>query len=312
MKRETGKKAEVIWCCGNLAAFFLSLGKYSKANRYNQEALSIASEIGDRVVKASSLLIQGTIFFSIGDCVKAEEYCRESLTISKEIENRAVEARCWLCLGDVFFKKGEYVNAEEHFTKSLAISEDIGDVFWHYQSLEKLARLGLQEKRNQEAIPYLITAIEKCEKMRGSIPDNDQWKILFSDTKISSYQTLCTLLLQTGNREPALHVSELGKARALADLMSAKYSVKNQVSANPQTWSGIESVMERERNCSCLYVSYSSNSMYFWILKKGGVMHFRAIGRKEIIAHEGLVQNLEDFFCEQELQKSWHATKGAT
>ena len=133
--------------------------------------------------------------------------------------------------------------------------------------------------------------------MRGSLRDNDHWKISFADSNISSYHNLCRLLCEIGNPQPALYVSELGKARALADLMSAHYSVKIQVSANPQTWFGIESIMDKERNCSCLYVSYSLDMIYFWILKRSGLTQFQEIKGKDHIAYKGLVKNLDDFFA---------------
>ena len=80
-------------------------------------------------------------------------------------------------------------------------------------------------------------------------------------------------------------------ARALADLMSAQYSV---LSANPQTWTDIESIMDRELNCSCLCVSFSPGSIYFWILKGGGVTLFREIKGSEVIAYEGTIKNLDE------------------
>ena len=295
--RETGDKGGVFKCCQILAALFASLGKYPKANEYNQEALIIASEIGHRAGKAWSLLLQGSILSSLRRYVEAKEYCGGAIAISKEIGDRALEASCYLNLGRMFFNDGEYDKAEEHFKKSLAISEDIGDVSTHFASLKELAYVRLQEGNNQEATSYLLAAIEKCEQMRGSLRDNDQWKISFTDKNISSYQNLCRLLCLTGNPELALYVSELGKARALADLMSAQYAVKNQVSANPQTWAGIETIMDRERNCSCLYVSYSRERIYFWILKRGQLTQFREIKGKELIAYEGLVKNLDDFFA---------------
>ena len=236
ISRKNGDKEGVMVCCSNLAALLHRLRKYSKANTYNREALSIASEIRHRAGKARSLLTQGAILLGIGDCVKAKKYFEEAVTISKEIGNRPTEANCCFLLGEVLFQEGKNVNAEKQFGMSLAISEDTGHVFEQYKSLVALARLRLKDKRRKEATSYLQMAIEKYEKMRGCLPNNDQWKILFSGTEISSYRTLCILLLECGNPEPALYVSELGKARALADLMSAKYSVKNQVSANPQTW----------------------------------------------------------------------------
>ena len=104
------------------------------------------------------------------------------------------------------------------------------------------------------------------------------------------------------NRKPAnttdttLYVSELGKARALADLMSAQYSVMSQVSANPETWAGFETIIDIERNCSCLYVSYSLGWIYIWILKKNSLPQFRKIEGKKILIDRGCLQNLEHFF----------------
>ena len=295
--RKHGGKPGVLHCCYNLAVSLYFLGKYPKANEYNQEALIIASEIGDRAGKAASLSVQGAILCSIGDYVKAKKYCEEAVTIIKEIGHREEEVRCCLLLGLTLFKDGECVKADEQFVKALAISDDIGSILGHFQSLEALALVRSQEGKNLEATSYLLTAIEKCEKMRGSLRDNDHWKISFTDNKISSYNNLCRLLCKNGHPELALYVLELGKARALADLMSARYSVTSQVSANPETWAGIETIMDRELNCSCLYVSYSLDRMYFWILKRNGPSHFRLIEGKQIVTYEGRVKNLDDFFA---------------
>ncbi len=302
IERKSGAKQEVHNCCHNLADSFLSLGRYPKAIQYIKEALIIASEIGDRAGKATSLLAHGFILYSIGGYdVKVKEYCGKAIAISKEIGLRPTLGQCYLLLGRVLFQKGKYDKAEDYVKKSLAISEDIGDIKGHFHSLQALACVRLKEGKNQEAMSYLLSAIEKCEKMRGSLRDNDHWKISFADSNISSYHNLCRLLCQIGNPQPTLYVSELGKARALADLMSAHYSVKIQVSANPQTWFGIESIMDKERNCSCLYVSYSLDMIYFWILKRSGLTQFREIKGKDHIAYKGLVKNLDDFFCHHEL-----------
>ena len=235
--------------------------------------------------------------YSIGGYVKGKEYYEEAIAITKETGSRKKEAQCYLLLGHGVCEEGEYGKAEDHFNKALAISEEIGDISLHFKLLQALAHLRLKEGKNGEAKSYLFTAIQKCEKMRSCLRDNDHWKISFMDSNISSFYNLCTLLCQTGNPQPALYVSELGKARALADLMSAQYSVRNQVSANPQTWSEIENIMDKERNCSCLYVSYSLGTIYFWILKRSGLTQFRNIKGKESIAYEGRVKNLDDFFA---------------
>ena len=99
-------------CCHNLAASFRSLSRYPKANECNQEALFIASKIGDRDGKANSLLVHGHILYSISNCVKTKECYEEAIAISKEIGDRDLQANCCLSLGKVLFKDGEYVKAE--------------------------------------------------------------------------------------------------------------------------------------------------------------------------------------------------------
>ena len=155
-----------------------------------------------------------------GYAVKVKEYCGKAIAISKEIGLRQTQA-------NVLFEEGEYDEADDYFKKSLAISEDIGNIAGHFHSHRVLVQVILKEGKIKKAVSYLLTAIEKCEKMRGSLRDNDHWKISFTDRNMSSYHDLCRLLCETGNPQPALCVSELGKARALADLMSAQYSVKN-------------------------------------------------------------------------------------
>ena len=126
--------------------------------------------------------------------------------------------------------------------KALTISESIGHIKTQFLSLQSLAQKRIHENKIQEAISYFLASIAKCEQMRGSLRDNDEFKLSFSDHYICSYQDLCTLLCETGNSNAALYVSQLTKA--LADLMSAQYSVKNQITANPKTWADIESIMD--------------------------------------------------------------------
>ncbi|KAL9951650.1 hypothetical protein ACROYT_G044358 [Oculina patagonica] len=80
--------------------------------------------------------------------------------------------------------------------------------------------------------------------------------------------------------------------------MSAQYSVENQISANPQSWVGIESVMEKELSCTCLYFCYSDYDIFLWILKERKVVYFRNVD-EEMIAQKGLVENLDQFFANE-------------
>ena len=279
-----------------LGTNFLSLGKYSKANEYNQKALVIFKEIGDRAGVAACYLAQGTILMFIRNVIPAKEWLEKAIATGKEIGDKKLEAASCLNYGILLFNEAEYVRGEEYIMNGLVLSELTGDIVVEYRSLQVMAHLRLKEGKIQEAISYFLSGIEKCEKMRGSLLDNDQFKISFLDLKITSYRELSTLLCNIGNASEALYVSELSKARALADLMSTRYSVEIKIPANPGSLAGIEGIVTKECNLTCLYVSYCSDNIYLWILNASGVQHFHTINGNELIASEGLSQQLEEFF----------------
>ena len=200
----------------------------------------------------------------------------------------------YLHLGRVFLHRAEYDRAEHYIKMALASSEAIGDISGQFSSLEMMGQLRIVEGKIQEAISYFHSAIEKCEKMHDSLCDNDTFKISFLDSNIRCYRELSKLHWAAGNPSAALYASELSRARALADLMSAKYFVKNQISLNPLTWTGLEGIVAKESNQTFLYVSYFSDWIYPWIVIARGVEHYHRINGT--IAFEGSSQHLEEFF----------------
>ncbi|XP_078354202.1 uncharacterized protein LOC144638811 [Oculina patagonica] len=297
--REINDRNEEGTNCGNLGAVLISLGKYAKANEYLQEALTISKEIGDRKGEANAYGNLGTLFQLIGDYEKAREYLEKALTISNEIGDRNGEASIYANLGTAFYSLGEYVEAEEYYKRALAISEDIGDVKKQSTCLYKLGVVMLLAGKCQEALSYLLPSIQKCENLRNFLRDNDQFKISFSDEHDYPYGVLTVLFCFIANPKRALYVSELRRARALADLMSAQYSVENRISANPQSWVGIESVMDKELSCTCLYFSYFDHDIFVWILKGIKVVQLKIVNGEEMMLHEGLVENLDEFFTKE-------------
>ena len=224
---------------------FLTFRKYGKANKYDRKALDILTDIGDEEGVATVYITQGMVECAIGACNKGREYFEKALAISKEIGNRTLEARSCLMLGDFFFKLAQYSKAEEYLKNGLELSEETGHIKSQFDLFELMAYLRMKENKIQEPISYFLSAIEKCEEMRRSLRDNDHFKISFFDCNISSYRVLSRLLCLNGNTKDALYVSELSRARALADLMSALYSVENKIAANPRTWAGIEGIAEK-------------------------------------------------------------------
>jgi len=92
------------------------------------------------------------------------------------------------------------------------------------------------------------------------------------------YQFLCFLLIsECEDPSQVLCVAELGRARGLADLMSAQYCVgkENSLIRTVLSWINLGRIIMKEQNCTCLYISYNVANIYCWILKGNKPSLFR-------------------------------------
>ena len=199
----------------------------------------------------------------------------------------------------MFQSLGDHDVAEEYLEKALSTSKDVGDAEREFQCYCQLAVMKLSQKNFKGAFPLLFRSIEKSEKMRGFLQDRDQMKISFADIHVAPYQRLSELICFAGNPKDALNVADLGRARALADLMATQYSTEERRSADPKSPTVVENVMKKEGNCTCLYIAYLNQRVLLWILKTSGVIQFREIEVDKKTLHTRLTKvasDLDEFF----------------
>ena len=262
---------------GNLGLVFRSLGIYRMAHEYYEKALAIAIEIGDKKREGRSYGNLAAVFHSLGDYEKAKNYFKKALVISKEIGDRCAEEAANRGLGDVFRSLSEYYAAEEYLEKARLLSSDTGDNMAAFQVLVSFTILKLSQSKLQEAISCLVKCLEKYEQLRNFLKGNDEFQIsLLEEHGTFPYKLFSKLVCDTANpSRDALYVEELGRARNLAEFMADKFSVENHISANRESWFGIENILSRESNCACLYISYYERDFLLWVLKTNGDIYLR-------------------------------------
>ena len=276
IRKEIGDKEGEATDYGNLGSVSKSVGEYTKAEEYLQKALEITKEISDKEGEASSYANLGTVFLSLCQYAKAEEYHQNALMINGEIGNKKGVGASHLNLADVFRQIHQFTKSQEFAKKALEISREIGDIEMQFHSHLTIAWNTLVTEGNiSEVMQSLYESIQKCEKMHDFLRGKEQFKISFFNEHVSPYRLLSRFFILSGNYFNALYVAELGRSRALADVLSDRYSVKKEVSVNPQSWIGIENVMDKNALSSCVYVSCFGDNMYFWILKPNKMIVFR-------------------------------------
>ena len=202
--KDIGDKSGETSCHANLGIVSRSGGNYAIAKEYHHKALRISKEIGHRKGEGACYGNLGTVFSSIGDFDKAKEYHEKALVIAKEMSDSERIAVGYANLGNVFISFGEHCKASEHLEKAVAISRKIGIVEKQSVFLGSLAWLKYLEGKIKEAFPYLFSSIEKCEKLRGFLEANDQFKINFAEDHVFPYWTLSQLFCVSENYYEAL------------------------------------------------------------------------------------------------------------
>ena len=304
IRKEIGNKNGEATDYGNLGTVFKSLGEYVKAEQYLQKALVITKEIGNKQGEASSYGNLGVVFQSLGEYVKAEEYLQKALAIRKEIGDKNGEAVDYGNLGNVFIWLGEYAKAKEYYKKALTICNANGCMFVQFQCHANMAWAFLLEGNIHEAVSRLSLSIGMLEKMRGFLRDVDEYKISLLDEHRSTYLLLSTLYCATGKPYETLYVVEFGRARALADIISAQYSVEKEISINqPQSWVGIEKIMKKESNSTCLYISYYGQQIFLFILKPSTTIVLREVDVNDCFSTDKIVRSVDNVFADEALRR---------
>ena len=309
IEKEIGDKRGEASCYGNLGSLFLELYEYDKANNFLQKAFQIRIEIGDQYGIARDFGNQGGVLCDVGEYDKAEEHLRKSLQIRKKIGDQDGEAFCYGKLGTVFRYVGDYSKAKKFHEKALELSYKIGNIELQFSSHLSLTLDAFCLKENvDEAVSNLVESIKKSEEIRRSLRENDQFKISYLDTHAFPYQTLSSLFCKTGKHREALHVVELGRARALADLMSVRYCVEIQISVDQESWVGIDEIV-KESGRVCLYISYHFQRLFLWVIKRKKVIVFRQMDINDSFGNKERERNVDEVFGDVTFRKFHHLSQ---
>ena len=304
---EIGDKHGEAACYLNLGEVFYSVREYAKAEKYFPKALTITAEIGDKHGEAASYGNLGNLFHLVGEYAKAEKYLQKALTIKTEIGDKQGEASCYGNLGKVFYSVGEYAKAEEYFKKAIQIGKDTGDIELQFQIHLHLSYCSLALTGNaSEALSNLLASIDKCERLLNFLPNKDRYKISFFDEHASPYRQFSLLCCVFGKHYEALHVAEIGRARALADLVSDRYFLEKEVSLNPESFAGILKVIRDSSNRTCLYISYHGEDIFLWTAKQSKPIAFRSTNLCESYVSKHGEPSVDDLFKKGILLRNFH------
>ena len=197
-----------------------------------------------------------------------------------------------MLLGVTFERLGEYVKSKEYLEKACVLLKKDGAIK-HESSLYLIISLLMFSKGNISEAKSSFNNLEVIRRLQV----HDKFKISYFDRIFSAYRLLSQFLCNNADFSfEAFYTEEFGRSRALTDLMAALYSVENEIPVSPETWDDVQSIVKKECNCSCLYISYYKQIIHLWVVKADNPLIFRQIKVNDVF---GSASRVDDLLCRE-------------
>jgi two-component system, sensor histidine kinase PdtaS len=149
----------LIEVLNNLAVQYKTLGDYTKAISYQEQALSEAQIIGDSITIANSLHNLSSIFREYNDFGKAIELSEDALKIYRDIGQRDGEARVLNSLAGLAKITGDTNRALELYEKALSIRKEMNDFAGEALLLNNIGVIYKQQHDYSTALDYFSRSL---------------------------------------------------------------------------------------------------------------------------------------------------------
>jgi tetratricopeptide (TPR) repeat protein len=183
-----------------------------RAIDYAREALSYATEVGDKKGLAASYNNLGVAYRTQGALDKALEYYINALRIYESIENKEGIATSKNNIANIYTMKRDYSQALKYLQDSHKLFMDLNDTSKIIGSLNNIGNLNNELLLFDKALEYYSRAQELSEKTGHIFPDpvtnigNIYFKQRNYQRAVESYEKALALEEDAGNKEGILNV----------------------------------------------------------------------------------------------------------
>ncbi|MFZ8862714.1 MAG: tetratricopeptide repeat protein [Thermocrinis sp.] len=158
----TSNKGDLMYIYNQIGLTYFAMGYLDDALFYFSRSLSMARDLGNRIIQASALNNIAMIYDKKGELDKALGFYEESLR--SQIGEKE-KAATYNNIAVIYDKKGDYQKAVEYFQKAVEISERYG--YYHGASMRKinLGNTYRKMKDYEKAEKYLSEGLEGVKKV---------------------------------------------------------------------------------------------------------------------------------------------------
>ena len=317
--RAVGNGQGIVSLLNSLGAIAGTQEEYSEAIKYYQQSLDNARKIGFREAEGNALNNIGSNYHVQRKYKEAIAYYEQALTVAKELKNPRLEGAAVGGMGLAYVFLEEYDKALSLQEQSWQLAKQIGDRRLEAMTLANWGYTLWRSQKYAEAEQKFLTSLNLLESLRSNLSDGD--KVSIFDTQLHAFNLLQLIMVAQGKPEEALEISERGRARAFAELLSRRISSSSAPKAEQKNDSTIPSLssvsiadirrIAKQQNAVMVEYSLIANpsfigqgklkgefiKLYIWVVQPSGAIAFREVDLKKInVSIMDLVADIRSLF----------------
>ena len=156
-QRRTDARCSALFVAGQFA--FL-MGRYGDAQRYLEESLAIARELGDKTAVAQALQPLGMACLGQGHLATARAHLEEALALARELGHKRELAAALNAIAQLYRIEGALDEAELLYENVLALALELGDAESRAIGLLNLAMVAICRRSEDRAREMLLEVTE--------------------------------------------------------------------------------------------------------------------------------------------------------
>lgn len=211
-----------------------------------------------------------TIAKDTGDLDKALKYAEQNVQFLEKYHETNVEILTiqYMALVSIYRERKDYEKAHRYALKvynNTAGASAETDKSWALASaIKNLGQISHHAKKYKEAIHYYEESYKLIAAQQNLLP-HDDWQIAIFKQMWEVYLLWEHALLCDFAPDKALVVSEMRRARALANTLS-KRIFPEKTAASELTLENIYDVAEQQKTTFVVYTIYDNNTRYCWVV----------------------------------------------
>ncbi|MEM9273882.1 MAG: CHAT domain-containing protein [Cyanobacteria bacterium P01_F01_bin.143] len=276
LAEESNNLEQKVQVLVNLLSGYRALEDYDQAIKYEELILEIThSEEFNNPMVWGKALSELTSLKLLLQNPQAIDYAKELLTLC-QITNAYPVSFGLQCLSNAYSHFGKNAEAISCLQEALELLGE--DRQSEGEILTILGRVYLQANNFIDAEETLKKAIAVWEDLRTRLGDLDELKIPLLTKQKLTYQLLQTVLVTQGKYHSALEISELGRARSLADILNHQ-SIPNLDSNQTIEHIKLAEIIEIAKTLNATLIEYSETleALYIWVIKPTGEVYFEQV-----------------------------------